>query len=80
MEGILRAVVRGGKVEVLDPVDLPDGMELQVAVLSADDRQFWSRVSRQWLNTIWGNPEDDVYAELLRKWRRSCRLSLLQRI
>jgi hypothetical protein len=44
---------------------VPDGTEVLVTILSNGD-DFWLNASEPSLNAIWDNPEDDVYAELLR--------------
>ena len=62
------AVVRQGKVELLENVHLPEGAQVLVTLLpEEDERHFWLRVSEQSLADIWENSEDDVYAELLQK-------------
>ena len=33
----------------------------------SDDDDFWLKTSEQSLIAIWGNPEDDIYAELLER-------------
>jgi hypothetical protein len=69
----LRAVVRDGRIELLEPANLPDGARLRVIVVpnnapdSDDDARFWQGVSQNSLDPIWGNDEDDVYAELLKR-------------
>ena len=61
------AVIREGRIEFLEQVDLPEGAKVLVTVLSEDDNQFWQNASQTALERIWGNPEDDVYARLLEK-------------
>ncbi len=61
------AVIREGKIEFLEQVDLPEGAKVLVTVLSQDDTQFWQDASQTTLDRIWGNTEDDVYAQLLEK-------------
>ncbi len=61
------AVVQGGKIELSEPIDLPEGAKLLVTLLPADEDQFWLAVSQSSLGAVWDNPEDDVYAELLKK-------------
>ncbi len=64
----LWAVVRKGRVELLEHAQLPEGARVPVTLLPAEDEQdFWQRVSGQSLADIWENTEDDVYAELLQK-------------
>jgi predicted DNA-binding antitoxin AbrB/MazE fold protein len=65
MQERIRAVVNEGRIEPLDKLDLPDGTQVLVTVLSNSD-DFWLNASEVSLNAIWDNPEDDVYAELLK--------------
>jgi len=58
-------VVHEGKVELLEPVDLPEGTKLLVTFLPNHEQDFWLSASQTSLDTIWDNPEDDVYAQLL---------------
>ncbi len=67
MLNTVRAVIREGKIEFLEQVDLPEGAKVLVTVLSEDDNQFWQNASQIALDRIWGNTEDDVYAQLLEK-------------
>ncbi len=66
MQERIRAVVNDGRIEPLEKIDMPDGTEVLVTVLSNGD-DFWLNVSEQSLKAIWDNPEDDVYAELLER-------------
>ena len=59
------AVVREGKIEVLEPLDLPEATRVLVTVLSEEDPQFWLNSSQSALDRVWDNNEDDVYAQLL---------------
>jgi predicted DNA-binding antitoxin AbrB/MazE fold protein len=65
MLSTIRAVVRDGKIELLEPVTLPDGAQVLVTVLTDEDHTFWQGASELSLKQIWENPEDDIYAELL---------------
>jgi hypothetical protein len=65
MQERIRAVVNGGRVELLEELDVPDGTEVLITVLSSAD-DFWLNASEESLNAIWDNPEDDVYAKLLK--------------
>ena len=65
MLSTIRAVVRDGKIELLEPVPLPEGVQLLVTVLTEEEQTFWQAASQPALNRIWDNPEDDIYAELL---------------
>ena len=61
------AVVREGKIDFLEEVDLPEGATVLVTVLSDEDTRFWQAASQTALDSVWNNEEDDVYAELLKK-------------
>lgn len=65
MLSTIRAVVRDGKIELLEPVTLPEGVQLLVTVLTEEEQTFWQGASEPALNRIWDNPEDDIYADLL---------------
>jgi hypothetical protein len=64
MFNTVRAVVKNGKIELGESVDVPDGTEVLVTVLSNGD-DFWLGASESSLSAVWDNPEDDIYAELL---------------
>lgn len=59
------AIVREGKIEPLEPVELPEGSKVLVTLLSDEDARFWLHISQISLDTIWDNTEDDIYAKLL---------------
>ncbi|MEA2694774.1 MAG: hypothetical protein QOJ16_4161 [Acidobacteriota bacterium] len=59
------AVVRDGKIELLEDVGVPDGSRVLVTLLSGDE-QFWLEASQSSLDAVWGNTDDDVYADLLK--------------
>jgi hypothetical protein len=65
MLNTVRAVVRDGKIELLEPISLPDGAHVLVTVLADEDQAFWQAASQTTLDRVWDNPEDDIYAELL---------------
>ena len=65
MQGQIRAVVNEGRIEPLEELHVPDGTEVLVTVLSNGD-DFRLKASEPSLTAIWDNPEDDVYAELLK--------------
>ncbi len=62
----IRAVVRGGRIELLEEVEIPEGTELLITPLT-DDSNFWQAASESSLDSVWDNAEDDVYAELLKE-------------
>lgn len=59
------AVVHNGKIETVDKVDAPEGTRALVTLLVEDESDFWQAASFASLDDIWGNEEDDIYAELL---------------
>ena len=61
----LWGVVHDGKVELTEPVVLPDGALVVVTVIPQGDETFWQQASQTSLNSVWDNAEDDVYAQLL---------------
>ena len=61
------AIVREGKIELLEQVDLPEGRKVLVTLLPDEDTLFWLHTSQVSLDVIWDNTEDDVYAQLLEK-------------
>ena len=63
----VKGIVRQGKIELLETVDLPEGANVLVTVLAEEDMQFWQAASQTALDAVWDNEEDDVYAELLKK-------------
>lgn len=67
MSKTLRAIVREGKIEPLEQVDLPEGSKALVTLLPDDEAEFWLQASQASLDAIWDNPEDDVYAQLLKE-------------
>lgn len=61
------AVIRNGKIVPLEEVKVPEGTRALVTLLPEDEAGFWLTASESSLNEVWGNGEDDVYAELLKK-------------
>jgi predicted DNA-binding antitoxin AbrB/MazE fold protein len=66
MRNIVRAIVREGRIELLEKVELPEGAEALVTVLP-EDQDFWAAAGEVAMKTVWGNDQDDVYAELLQE-------------
>ena len=65
MLNTLWAVVREGKIELLEDLEVPEGTKVLVTLLPEDQAEFWLNVSQVSLDKIWDNAEDDVYEELL---------------
>ena len=60
----LQATVRQGKIELLEPGELPEVTRVLITVLPDDETEFWLQTSQVSLDTIWDNNEDDIYAEI----------------
>ncbi|MGC8494967.1 MAG: hypothetical protein ACP5SH_24875 [Syntrophobacteraceae bacterium] len=60
----LWAIVKDGKIELLDRADIPDGTRVLVTLLPDD---FWMLASESSLGAVWNNKEDDVYEQLLKE-------------
>ena len=66
MPNTIHAVVRDGRIELLDSVIIPEGTKLLVTPVF-EDSEFWMKSSESTLENIWDNSEDDRYAELLKE-------------
>jgi hypothetical protein len=66
MLNTIKAIVREGKIELLEQVNIPEGAEVLVTVLS-DESDFWLRARESSLASFWENVEDDVYEQLLQR-------------
>jgi predicted DNA-binding antitoxin AbrB/MazE fold protein len=66
MMNTVKAIIKEGKIELLEQVDIPEGTEVLVTILS-DDAEFWGRASESSLATVWDNEEDDIYEQLLKR-------------
>jgi hypothetical protein len=67
MLNTLWAVVREGKIELLESANLSEGTKVLVTLLPDEESEFWLLASQSSLDNIWNNDEDDVYAELLQE-------------
>ena len=67
MMNTIWAVVREGKIVPLEEINVPEGTRVLVTLLPEDDAGFWLAASESSVSQVWGNAEDDVYAELLEK-------------
>ena len=63
----LWAVVHGGRIELSEPAELPEGARVLVTLLPEEENQFWVQAEEKSLAAVWDNTEDDVYARLLEK-------------
>ena len=67
MSKTVRAIIHKGKIEPLEEVNLPEGSKVLVTLLADEEAAFWVQASHASLEPIWDNPEDDVYAQLLKE-------------
>lgn len=65
MLNTIRAIVREGRIELLENIEIPEGSEVLVTPL-VEEPDFWLHLSEAGLKQVWDNVEDDVYAELLK--------------
>jgi hypothetical protein len=65
MLNTLWAVVREGKIGLLEEVEVPEGTKVLVTLLPEDQAEFWLKISQISLDRVWDNAEGDVYEELL---------------
>ena len=65
MQERFRAIVNDGRIEPLEDIDVPDGTQLLITVVSNGD-DFWMRAGQPSLDAVWNNREDDIYGELLK--------------
>lgn len=62
----VRAIVRQGKVELLEDIQLSEGSRVLVTLIYEKyNEQFWITASEADLNKVWDNQKDEIYAELL---------------
>jgi Protein of unknown function DUF104. len=66
MMNTVKAIVREGRIELLEQIDIPEGTEVLVTIPS-DEAEFWLRASESSLASVWDNAEDDVYEQLLKR-------------
>jgi hypothetical protein len=59
------AIVRQGRIELLEHAELPEGAKALVTFLPEREVRFWLNSSQSALDKVWANDEDDIYAELL---------------
>ncbi len=62
MLNTIGAIIRQGKIELIEDVEIPEGTEVLVTPL-VDEHDFWLRASSWSLSAVWDNTDDDVYAE-----------------
>jgi hypothetical protein len=65
MSQTVRGIVREGKIELLEHIELPEGTNVLVTFLPEEEAEFWLQASRVSLDALWHSSEDDVYGKLL---------------
>ena len=63
----LIATVRRGKIEISKELELPEGTKVLITILPNNEAEFWQNACQESLDKVWDNPEDDIYAELLKE-------------
>ena len=53
-----------GKVELSEPIAIPEGTRILVTILPDEESEFWLKASQTSLAAVWANDEDDIYAQL----------------
>lgn len=62
------ATIKSGKIELLEPLSLPEGARLLVTLVQPEEEtEFWLHAGEDSLTEVWDNPQDDEYAKLLEK-------------
>lgn len=62
----VKAIVKEGKIELLEQINIPEGTEVLVTILS-EEAGFWLKASESSLASVWDNKEDDVYEQLRKR-------------
>jgi predicted DNA-binding antitoxin AbrB/MazE fold protein len=60
-------IIQQGKIQLLDKINFPEGTKVLVTIIPEEEREFWLSTSDSSLASIWNNPEDDIYEQLLQK-------------
>ena len=78
MSTTLRARVKGGILELLEKIDLPEGTEVMVTIFhapSSEDREAFRRAAGGWKNTVDAEALiQNIYADRLISTRPAPRL------
>jgi hypothetical protein len=62
----IRAIMREGRIELLEALVIPEGTQVIVTPVN-DETDFWLSAGERSIASVWDNAEDDVYAKLLEK-------------
>ena len=66
MLNTVKAIIKEGRIELLEQVDIPEGTEVLITILT-DETEFWLRASEPSIASVWDNEEDDIYEQLLKR-------------
>jgi predicted DNA-binding antitoxin AbrB/MazE fold protein len=61
------AIYEHGKLLLPKPLSLPEKSRVRVTIESDTERETWLKLSEEALMKTWGNADDDVFNELLKK-------------
>jgi predicted DNA-binding antitoxin AbrB/MazE fold protein len=68
MTTTVEAIYEHGKLVLPRPLSLPEKSHVRVTIESGDtERESWLKLSEESLLKTWGQPDDDVFNELLAK-------------
>ncbi|HZF01557.1 MAG TPA: antitoxin family protein [Methylomirabilota bacterium] len=67
MTTTVEAIYEQGKLFLPKPLALPEKSHVRVTIESDPEREAWLKLSEEKLSKTWGNPDDDVFNELLAK-------------
>jgi predicted DNA-binding antitoxin AbrB/MazE fold protein len=68
MTTTVEAIYEHGKLVLPRPLSLPEKSHVRVTIESGDtEREAWLKLSEESLLKTWGQPDDDVFNELLAK-------------
>jgi hypothetical protein len=64
---------RNQVLELDQPLDLAEGTEVEVEIYTGDEelREGWAELGMQRLEAEWGNPEDAIYDDWKKLYRRA---------
>ena len=57
----IKATYRDQKLELGQPLDLPEGAEIEVAINVDDESDGWYEMGIERLKEVWDNPKDAIY-------------------
>jgi predicted DNA-binding antitoxin AbrB/MazE fold protein len=67
MTTTVEAIYENGKIMLPKPLLLPEKSHVRVTIESDVERETWLKLSEENLLKTWGNKDDDVFNELLKK-------------